>query len=77
MTEAAPKRASQYVANRTAYLRAVRRSPLNSCGEASWETGEVTSNIRTGRNRSNVDIERWVENARARRAADGFPAECE
>ena len=48
MTEAAPKRMSQYVANCTAYLRAVRRSPWNSCGEANWETGKVTSNIRTG-----------------------------
>ena len=66
MTEAAPKRMSQYVANCTAYLRAVRRSPWNSCGEANWETGKVTSNIRTGRNRGNVDMERWVENARAR-----------
>ena len=66
MSEAAPKRISQYVANCTAYLRAVRRSPCNSCGEENWETGKVTSNMRTGKNRSNVDMERWVENARAR-----------
>jgi len=75
MTEEAQKRTSQYATNWLAYLETIRILPLNSCGEASWETGEVTSSIRTGGSSSNVDTDRWVENARASRAAEDLPSE--